>query len=148
MTADLTATDIIAEALAAHDGHCENVYDDFYACACGEWDTDIVAYDERKAAHVAHQASAVTARLVQAGHTIVTNDLLRELVGPSREVDNCPSCDETVAWERSDYDLRDNDDDRYSWRAYCETCNLDLEMIPYPNPPLAAAASATTKEKP
>lgn len=72
MTPDAsTPTDIIAEALAAHDGHGDNAYDDFYACACGEWDTDIVSYDERKAAHVAHQASAVDARLVQAGHAIV-----------------------------------------------------------------------------
>lgn len=58
----------------------------------------------------------------------------------AEQVDNCPECTETVTWERNDYDFRDNDDHRYSWRAYCEECRLDLELIPEPNPPVAAAA--------
>ncbi|WP_143546560.1 hypothetical protein [Rhodococcus sp. 06-418-5] len=80
------------------------------------------------------------------GHSIVSNAEIREMIGPSREVDDCPQCKETVAWERNDYDMRDNDDRRYSWRAYCETCNLDLELMPWPNPPVAGAVSATHEE--
>lgn len=110
-----TTADIIAEALAAHDGHGDKEYDDFYACACGEWDTDIVSYDERKAAHVAHQASAVDARLVQAGHTMVPTSEREDLLDRLRSI-----VDNFVSGDVVD-ELR--------------------ELI-------AAAAPATTKEKP
>ena len=98
-------------------------------CWCGE-----------KLATVEAHAAHVVSKLTDAGYSIVSHTEIREMIGPSREVDDCPQCNETVAWERNDYDLRDNDDHRYSWRAYCETCNLDLELMPSPNPPVAAAA--------
>lgn len=81
----------------------------------------------------------VVSVLAASGHTIVAHSEIREMIGPSREVDNCPKCGETVTWEKSAYDMRDNDDHRYSWVAYCEVCKLDLELTPDPNPPIAAA---------
>lgn len=90
-----------------------------------------------------HEADAIAAHVVSvlaaSGHTIVAHSEILEMIGPSREVDNCPKCGETVTWEKSAYDMRDNDDHRYSWVAYCEVCKLDLELTPDPNPPIAAA---------
>ena len=87
-------------------------------------------------------AAHVVSVLAASGLTIVSNAQVREMIGPSREVDSCPKCSETVTWEQNGYDLRENDDHRYSWVAYCEACKLDLELIPDPNPPIAAAAIA------
>jgi endogenous inhibitor of DNA gyrase (YacG/DUF329 family) len=151
-TPNPTHIDVIAHALA--DASDDGCFDNPPCCEnppCSDTcEGDLTDLDEWHSGeedreHWTKLAHASVSKLTDAGYSIVSYSDIREMIGPSREVDSCPRCEETVAWEKNGYDLRDNDDDRYSWVAYCEACSLHLELTPFPNPPFAAAAEG---EKP